>query len=183
MVSDFAEEIEDVVDNKTYVGIPLFWDPAIHGLYSEEFRNKIILMEHIGLDEFYSNDNSKLLLLNDLVKHFSILWDIKFKKHPFILNYLNIIRGVYKNIYPKQEIVQVKIYYIGRFEFYTVIIKTFWLKIIQRAWKKIYAQRLSIINQRKQIKNINYRNVNGRWPLNLNNLPTLTDIKLINRCR
>ena len=182
-MSNFEEDIEDVEDNKTYLGIPLFWDPAIHGLYTENLRDKIILMESLNLNDFYTNDNSKLFLLNDLVKHFSTLWDIKFKIHPNILNYLNIIRGVYKNIYPKLEIVQVKMYYIGETEFYTVLIKTFWLKIIQRAWKKICAQRFSIINQRKLIKNINYRNINGIWPRNLNYLPTLTDIKLINRCR
>ena len=53
------------------------------------------------------------------------------------------------------------------------IIKTFWIKIIQRTWKKIMKRRREVINIRKSLSSIRYRELNGRWPLNCNDIPGL----------
>ena len=53
------------------------------------------------------------------------------------------------------------------------ICKTFWLKMIQRKWKKIYAQRKYIEKQRSTIKEINYRERHGKWSDNIAQIPTL----------
>ena len=41
--------------------------------------------------------------------------------------------------------------------------KTFWLKLIQRKWKKVYAQRRENKKKRKTIKELRYRERNGCW--------------------
>lgn len=53
------------------------------------------------------------------------------------------------------------------------IIKTIWLKLIQRLWKKIYSLKKEIIYKRKMLSSIRYREINGRWPPLCNNIPTL----------
>jgi len=70
--------------------------------------------------------------------------------HLFIRNYVNIIN---KSCFQPQI---AECIYIG--EECTAIIKTFWLKIIQRTWKKIYAKRMNYI---KNPTNLFYRQMRG----------------------
>jgi len=44
------------------------------------------------------------------------------------------------------------------------IIKTFWIKLIQRAWKKIYKKRQDILKNRCSIQSLKYREIHGKWP-------------------
>lgn len=53
------------------------------------------------------------------------------------------------------------------------IIKTIWLKIIQRAWKKIYAIRKSVIQSRMHMQALLYKQLNGKWPQHCDYLPGL----------
>jgi len=57
------------------------------------------------------------------------------------------------------------------------ILKTFWIRIVQRTWKKIYKQRLHIIQLRKQPSSLFYRETHGKWPISCNRLPGLNYIK------
>lgn len=51
--------------------------------------------------------------------------------------------------------------------------KTFWLKLIQRKWKKVYAQRQEIEKKRKTIKELRYRERNGCWSDDVKLMPQL----------
>lgn len=53
------------------------------------------------------------------------------------------------------------------------ILKTIWLKLIQRTWKKIYKERKEIISIRRRPNSIKHREIYGRWPNNCSNYPTL----------
>jgi len=53
------------------------------------------------------------------------------------------------------------------------IFKTFWLKIVQRKWKKIYAIRKNIENERKSIHSLKYRERHGKWPPHINYMPSI----------
>jgi hypothetical protein len=53
------------------------------------------------------------------------------------------------------------------------ILKTFWIKIIQRTWKNIILERKKIIKLRCNLKSIIHREVNGKWPNNCLYLPSL----------
>lgn len=47
---------------------------------------------------------------------------------------------------------------------YNVVIKTHWLRLVQRKWKNIYSHRQSIINSRKKPSSLRYRSISGKWP-------------------
>lgn len=87
--------------------------------------------------------------------------------HKTIRNYHNIIS---RTNYIKPEIAEC-------FELPTneqiVIIKTVWIKIIQRKWKKIYAARLQIIKNRLLPSSLHTRQITGKWPQHCSNLPGL----------
>lgn len=53
------------------------------------------------------------------------------------------------------------------------IIKTHWLKLIQRTWKKIHRSRKLIIAMRSHPNALKYREINGRWPNNCSSYPVL----------
>lgn len=61
---------------------------------------------------------------------------------------------------------------------YNVLIKTFWLKIVQRTWKRVYNKRKNIIKKRCNISNIHHRQIHGKWPNGLNHLPGIRDMNL-----
>ena len=56
-------------------------------------------------------------------------------------------------------------------DMYTVLIKTFWLKVIQRKWKKIFKLRKTVLNLRKTVTCQNYFRINGRYPYGATFLP------------
>jgi hypothetical protein len=53
------------------------------------------------------------------------------------------------------------------------IIKTFWLKLIQRRWKNICKQRTHIINCRSNPYTLFKKEITGKWPDNCRYLPGL----------
>lgn len=68
---------------------------------------------------------------------------------------------------------------------YTVIVKTFWLRLIQRRWKNIYKKRMKCIQKRKRLHSLKYRECNGYWPRDIASLPGLhniIDYRLLVKC-
>ena len=55
----------------------------------------------------------------------------------------------------------------------TVIIKTFWLKIVQRTWRNLLKKRALIWKKRASMGSLRYREINGQWPTSLISLPCL----------
>lgn len=51
------------------------------------------------------------------------------------------------------------------------ILKTFWLKLIQRTWKNIFKERKYIIKERSKLSSLRYREINGKWPQNCSYYP------------
>jgi len=56
---------------------------------------------------------------------------------------------------------------------YCAIIKTFWLRIVQRAWKKQFAKRQSIILARGHIASQRHFEVTGTYPRSIRTIPGL----------
>jgi len=87
--------------------------------------------------------------------------------HDLIMNYKNIITSSnYLNI----EIGE--IHYL-RGDECVCILKTFWLKIVQRAWKKVYKIRQQIIKKRNRPDSIIYRQTTGKWPSDYQYIPSI----------
>jgi len=91
----------------------------------------------------------------------------RYVPHTCIRNYFNIIS---RPDYIKPEIgLQIKLD-TGET---VAIIKTFWLRLIQRAWKRAYKKRQEIVNGRKQIASLNCMRLTGFWPVQYRFVPTL----------
>lgn len=71
---------------------------------------------------------------------------------------------------PRIHIMQLKILGDGS---YSVILKTFWIRLIQRKWKTIFKKRKELLYQRMQLKNLRNREITGRHLYGLNVLPGL----------
>jgi hypothetical protein len=86
----------------------------------------------------------------------------------------NYIRN-YKNIVSNQNYIKPEIalcIYLPSQEC-VAILKTFWIRLIQRKWKNILSERKRITENRSNIIAIVYREIYGTWPKNCSQYPTL----------
>jgi len=88
-------------------------------------------------------------------------------KHNIIRNYKNIIA---RPDYIRPEIAEC---IVLPSQHTVAIIKTIWIKIIQRKWRKVYAERNRIIKLQMQYASLKTREITGKWPQSCNYLPTL----------
>jgi len=58
-------------------------------------------------------------------------------------------------------------------ETYSVILKTHWIRLVQRHWKKVFKERKWVIKGRRNIQNQFYKEVHGKYPYGLNRLPSI----------
>ena len=70
--------------------------------------------------------------------------------HPLIRNWTNSIKPYSLQIVEKFEYRN----------FTLCVIKTFWIKIIQKRWRRYYN---SMLSKRRNIKNLRMRELNGKW--------------------
>ena len=96
---------------------------------------------------------------------------------------IGFMRNTYRNCYmylynysgvllirPKIEIIKL---YITPDDVYIAIIKTFWLKLIQRTWKRRFQERTRILQKRRTIQSQIYFQQHGKYPLGTRILPTI----------
>lgn len=97
--------------------------------------------------------------INDMCEF--VNFEYKFIQNPFhniFPNYINIINNEH---YIKPEIAEC--IYLSSGEC-VAIIKTFWIKIIQRNWKRICKERLNILKKRTTLDALKHREMTGKWP-------------------
>lgn len=87
-----------------------------------------------------------------------------------IIEYLKYYTGFYLNN-PRLHIMQLTIEPAN--QMYNVILKTFWIRIIQRTWKNIYKKRMYVISSRKQISSMIYSKLYGNYRMSEKYLPTI----------
>ena len=94
-----------------------------------------------------------------------------FFRFPFasIVHYLYCSSVVYLQR-PTIDIIQIYVDYQDR---YIAIKKTFWLRLVQRRWKKIYQKRCDILARRTHLTALRYREIYGKYPAGLRVLPTI----------
>ena len=56
---------------------------------------------------------------------------------------------------------------------YVAVVKTHWLRIVQRTWKKIYKMRKDVVNKRMKIDVMRLFETTGRYPNDATYIPTL----------
>jgi hypothetical protein len=116
------------------------------------------------LDDYDDNDLSTINILDiiDLLNNYyyrgrHILGN-NFPSHPTIRNYTAIAT---RENYIKPEIAQCIMLPTQEL---IAILKTTWIRIIQKKWKKVYAQRQIVLNYRRQPTALRKRESSGQWP-------------------
>lgn len=56
---------------------------------------------------------------------------------------------------------------------YIAIKKTFWLRIVQRTWKRIFLERCRMLQKRRHLSSLRYLELHGKYPIDCRVLPTL----------
>lgn len=173
--SDYYEElIYDYDENSaTKYNIVLceLYNSKLHGkTNNNDVNNYYLLINRIKkLDMNFINSLTKTLNKDYIERQQQII------PHKFIKNYENIITTPN---YIKPEIGEIIHLPCG----HTVcIIKTLWIKLIQRAWRKVYNIRTQMFKMRCQVQSLKYREVTGRWPENCRYFPTLQGLLLTTR--
>ena len=149
-----------------YIAICEIFNPRIHGKddnSSVGIENHFLVSERVELDEFY--DNSYQDTITVLKSYYKEVYKKNLKlnnqPHPTIRNYNKIIKV--------NHFIKVDIVFIDELPGNESVcyIKTFWIKLIQRRWKKIYKQRQDVLKQRMLPKSIREREITGKWPKGL----------------
>lgn len=58
-------------------------------------------------------------------------------------------------------------------DYFVSIIKTIWIRLIQRSWKKIFQLRKRMLQKRLSYPSLSYREMHGKWPKECLQLPGL----------
>lgn len=127
------------------------YNASIHGHTedsNENINSYFIIEDVLDIEEFYENlFNIRTDMYLDFILHRS---NINFiSTHPIIRNYQHII--LEKKTYPSIEIVKPIELSSGE---YVACIKTFWLKLFQRKWKKIFKERKEKLKKYKVLTNL-----------------------------
>ena len=127
-------------------------------VYDDEYDNidseKIDQSYYLGLPG-YSRKMNYFILLNTVLPRTFYKYELN-----DILLYLSDYSCSFVNN-PKMHIMQLHINDQG---VYTVVLKTSWLKIVQRKWKNIIKRRKEILREMRSLKNLKYREIDGSLP-------------------
>jgi len=142
------------------------YNPYIHGK-----ANSLLYTQLLVCDRYkYSNANNieniiyEGVTINNIVSE--TILSMPKCEHPFIRNFINIALKtagkleIAECIYLQDEVM-------------VAILKTFWLKIIQRKWRNIFEERTKIKKLRMRIASVIYREINGFWPNECKYMPGL----------
>jgi hypothetical protein len=130
----------------------------------EDFANqdKIDRNYYIGSYELFINENGKKqMLLGTVVSNKTFF---KFP-YPHIQKYVELYNIHYKH---NKRVDIMKLYIVD--EEYIVVLKTFWIRIIQRNWRRVYNQRLRVIQQRMNPTEQFHFQTRGRYTESLKTL-------------
>ena len=157
MTSDFFTFIMDMETEMSVHNI----SNIIEDEYYFQDDEKVHLGYYVGV---YKTVNEGELILGSSISVPSLLnYDMK-----YILEYLE---DDTKPVYI--DIMQL---HIAEDFTYNVILKTFWLRIVQRTWKKVFQQRKKIIQIRKSVSSQLYFSMNGKYPVSASYLPQYSGI-------
>jgi hypothetical protein len=159
--------------NKNVLLIPEIYNRYFHGKTVDSDPN--IEGQFLVLQSFYLNPSSRMSdffkYVNNLCKFYKKYYEKNYYdsslSHKLLRNYNDIIKN------PNYLNLQIgKIYYLKGDECVCVI-KTVWLKVIQRSWKRVYKMRKLIRRMRCRPDSIMYRQISGKWPDNCNFMPSI----------
>ena len=148
--------------SRTELAICEIFNPSIHGINDNSsygINGHFLVHNTISLDDWYSYSFHDIItVLRDAYDHYIRAWGNRLPQHPIVLNYEAIIQGC--------KYIKLDIVVIDELEGRECVayIKTHWLRLVQRRWKKIYKQRQEIIKFRSKPSSLIKREMTGKWP-------------------
>ena len=163
--------------SRTELAICEIFNPAIHGSSDNSsygINGHFLVHNTISLDDWYNYSFQDIItLLRDAYDHYISAWGNRLPQHPIVLNYDTIIRGC--------KYIKLDIVVLDELEGRECVgyIKTHWLRLVQRRWKKIYRQRQEIIKLRARARSLIKREQTGKWPKQSRRMPKFR-LELVN---
>jgi len=158
--------------------VELYW-PKIHG--NVQTDQQTIYNHYLLTERFTPNNFTKSKFREKTIefhkKHYQPYFTMQNNTfpismtdpHPHIRNFETIISNTN---YFQFHLVQV----LTLHDAYVCIVKTHYIRWIQRAWRNLISRRNHIISQRKNPTNLIYRSIHNRWPESCINLPSYKGI-------
>ena len=147
------------------------WNPDIHGQdenSSPNIAGQFLVHTTIDLEEFeeLGFDDIIQMLRAGYHAYLSIYDDDRIERsHPLIRNYERIVSD---NDYIKLDIVAVDEL---EGQEHVAYLKTHWIRLIQRRWRKICKERKETIAKRGTPKALQVREQTGKWPKEIRTWP------------
>ena len=173
---------EEIINNNQSIyvlGICELFNDSIHGFIegqsSPEIYYHYFMRNEIQIQEFYEEFDT----IKDICERLNYYYTNRICRIPYyyilhpIPNYRIIVRN---NPQKKYEYIKTEIIeriFLPKGKEYIAIIKTFWLRIVQRTWKKVYSKQKEIWNQRRSIQSILNREICTRGLKEYEYYPTL----------
>ena len=164
-----TESLSDSIydDNRDY---ELNIDDDMDGLDAIYFTDRYFLDEPKEHGTYYLGNiicvNSQLLM--ELAVSPITFFRFSYKK---VCRYVRSYSISSDWLYPKS---QIDIFVLDIHDgYYRTILKTIWLRLIQRHWKKVYQQRMKVINLRKRWDTQRYFELRGKYQRDASYLPTI----------
>jgi hypothetical protein len=177
-------EIQRLQRNKYNLVVCELFNRYIHG-YCEDSDASVedhylcvhILRDRSIFDTYDSSDDEDNAVYSDEAHIYDIVdlhgayyssrARVRHRPHKFIRNYDNIIS---QDNYIQPHIGEV--IYLSSGEC-VAIIKTIWLRLVQKCWRRVYNQKKVVILRRRNLDSLRHREVHGKWPSNCNYLPSI----------
>lgn len=159
MLTEISQDVSDEIDEIHHMDYQHLYSEKQNGKYYIGLCAEILQNDYLHLPT-----ESIYLMVNSISPSTYYKWP-----HNSCLRYLYYY-GMTAMHKPEIHILQLHIMDDGT---YSVIIKTFWLKIIQRKWKKIFNMRKQILSNRLQLSSMHHREVHGTWPISMRFMPGL----------
>ena len=115
----------------------------------------------------YNRIHNAINYLKQKYLYITYEFDPIFHNHPIIRNYYKIVSD------PNYIQPEIGEYIILPTLEAVAVLKTFWIRIIQRKWKKIFKQQQQIIGERCKLHSLRFRQTTGHWPTHCKTFPTL----------
>ena len=159
--SDSDNDFEEfIVEPNDWEYDEIYQDDSQH-VYSEKENDHY----YIGLTKRLSADGTDVLLMVNSVSPI-VFFQYEFERIRKYLAQYSIVRV--ENA--KVHIMKLCILEDGT---YSVLLKTHWLRLVQKHWKKVYAERKRVFRGRRNLANLKHREIYGRWTNGLNYFPGL----------
>jgi hypothetical protein len=146
------------------------YDNELDEMYENLYNNNVNFIEADKKHHHYYLGICKYIPHEDYYLSLNSVSAKMFFEYPYdvIIKFLQLFSCIYVHS-PKIEIMKLEIVD----DVYTVVKKTFWLRIVQRTWKRIFRERQNILMRRASIANVFKFEQRGRYSSGLNSLPTL----------